>query len=158
LLTNAYLRRHGLDALFISYRTTGPAALDTAAGRVDLTVQPLVTLAPLVQDGKLRLLAVTTSIRSPIWPDVPTVKEAGAPELEVEGIPGLFGWKGMPDSLRVRLAAVVADIAASAEMTERMRSLGLLARDQSPQRFEQDLREMAGRLVEVGRLYGVRSE
>ncbi|MBI0535232.1 tripartite tricarboxylate transporter substrate binding protein [Roseomonas sp. KE2513] len=158
LLTNAYLRSRGLDAVFVNYRTTGPAALDTAAGRVDLTVQPLVTLAPLVQEGRLRLLAVTTSIRSPAWPDVPTVKEAGAPELEVEGIPGLFGWKGMPEDLRARLTAAVQDVVRAPETIERMRSLGLVPRITTAQELERDLREMGGRLAEVAQKYGVRSE
>jgi tripartite-type tricarboxylate transporter receptor subunit TctC len=158
LLTNAYLRNKGLDAVFINYRTTGPAALDTAAGRVDLTVQPLVTLAPLVQEGKLRLLAVTTSIRSPAWPDVPTVKEAGAPELEVEGIPGLFGWKGMPDTLRAQLTSAVQDVVREPATAERMRTLGLVQRISTAAEYERDLRELGGRLAEVAQKYGVRSE
>ncbi|WP_338663964.1 tripartite tricarboxylate transporter substrate binding protein [Pararoseomonas sp. SCSIO 73927] len=158
LLTNAYLQVNKLDAVFINYRTTGAAALDTAAGRVDLAVQPLITLAPLVQEGKLRLLAVTPSVRSPAWPDVPTAKEAGLPELQLDPVSGAFGWKGMPGGLRSQLTAAVQDIVRDPGTVQRMRSLGLVPRIASAQEYERDLRETGVRLAELAQKYGVRSD
>ena len=61
--------------------------------------------------GKARILAVTSPAREPGLPDVPTVAEAGFPEMEIEGLTGLFGWRDMPPALRDRISADVQAVA-----------------------------------------------
>jgi tripartite-type tricarboxylate transporter receptor subunit TctC len=157
LLTNAQLRRGNLDMNFVNYRTTTAATTDTAEGRVDMAVMPLTTnLLPFVREGKLRVLAVTNATRSPAAPETPTVRESGFPDLEVEGFPGLFGWKGIPDALRLRLNAMVQEIIAEAPIQQRLRDFGMIPRPSSPQDFARDLRSLHERLAEIARLYGAR--
>ncbi len=156
LLTNAYLKQHGLDMSFVAYRVSTQAVTDTAAGRVDLTVQPLTPLVPLAQEGKLRILAVTPGIRAPRAPSTPTVREAGFPELEVEGFPGLFGWRGMPTTLVARLHAMVIEIIGQPEIVERFRGLGMVPRPDSTAKFSADLRSLHEKFVGIARLYGAR--
>ncbi|MFT8242964.1 Bug family tripartite tricarboxylate transporter substrate binding protein [Roseomonas sp. BN140053] len=157
LLTLAHLKRNNLDMSFISYRTTGQAATDTAAGRVNLTVQPLTTtLGPLAEDGKLRVLATTAEVAPPGYPAMPTVRSLGMPDLEVAGFPGLFGWKGMPDELRDRLSVMVQEIVDTPEVQERFRTLGMLKRPSTPASFHKDLRDLHERLADIARTYGAR--
>jgi tripartite-type tricarboxylate transporter receptor subunit TctC len=156
LLTLAYLKQQGLDMPFISYRVTTQGVTDTAAGRVAMTVQPLTPLVPLAQDGKLRILAVTPGLRAPRAPEVPTAREAGFPMLEVEGFPGLFGWKGMPAPLLARLNAMVQEIIAIPQVVERFRGLGLVPRPSTPAQFTADLASLHQKLAAVARVYGAR--
>ena len=116
----------------------------------------LTPLVPLAQDGKLRVLAVTPGLRAPRAPEVPTAREAGFPMLEVEGFPGMFGWKGMPAPLLARLNAMVQQIIAVPEVVERFRGLGLVPRPSTPAQFGADLRALHEKLAAVARVYGAR--
>jgi tripartite-type tricarboxylate transporter receptor subunit TctC len=157
LLTNAQLMRERLDMSFVNYRTTTQASTDTAEGRVDMAVMPLTTnLLPFVAQAKLRVLAVTNAVRSPAAADTPTVKEAGYPDLEVEGFPGIFGWKGMPEALRMRLSTVVQEIIAQPAVQARFRDFGMIPRPSTPDSFTRDLRSLHERLAVIARTYGAR--
>jgi tripartite-type tricarboxylate transporter receptor subunit TctC len=59
---------------------------------------------------------------------VPTTSEAGFPELLFEGVVGFYGWRGMPDELRSRIAADVAAIATDPELVKRLRDVGIVVR------------------------------
>lgn len=71
----------GADVLHVPYKGAGPAIVDTIGGHVDGIIVDIAGLLPLVNEGKLRALAVTNTERSPVLPDVPTSAEAGLPEL-----------------------------------------------------------------------------
>ena len=83
-------RRTGIKLMHVPYRGGGPALQDLLAGQLDATFQPLSTVAPYVQSGKLRALAVATTKRESVLPDVPTFTEAGVKEFEVSTWYGLF--------------------------------------------------------------------
>lgn len=155
LLTNAQFMRDRLDATFVNYSTTTAATTDTAEGRVDMAVMPLTTnILPFLRDGKLRVLAVTNAVRSPAAPDVPTVREAGFPDLEVEGFPGILGWRGMPEALRTRLSGLIQEIIQEPAMKARLADFGMIPRPSTPESFARDLRSLYDRLAEIARLYG----
>ncbi len=65
-------------------------------GRVQMNIGTISTLAPLVREGKLRALAITSAERNPELPDVPTMAESGLPEVASVTTYGLFGPAGMP--------------------------------------------------------------
>jgi tripartite-type tricarboxylate transporter receptor subunit TctC len=142
---------------FVNYRTTTQASTDTAEGRVEMAVMPLTTnLLPFVAQGKLRVLAVTNAVRSPAAADIPTVGQSGFPDLEVEGFPGFFGWKGMPDALRMRLSQLVNEIIAEPAIAARFRDFGMIPRPSTPESFTRDLRSLHERLAVIARAYGAR--
>ena len=89
----------GLDMTYIAYRGTPAALLDLAAGHLQVVVRPCPGAAAAAE-GRIRALAVTNPVRSPLFPEVPTAAESGFPALEMEGAHGLFGWRGMPEPLR----------------------------------------------------------
>jgi tripartite-type tricarboxylate transporter receptor subunit TctC len=63
-----------------------PAPNDLAKGRIDLLLSALAIVRPLMQTGRIKILAVTSHVRGPSAPTIPTVAEAGYPALEVESL------------------------------------------------------------------------
>src|SRR5262249_1707382 len=105
-----FLKRTDLTMTKVPYRNPVEAANDLAEGRVQMYMAALAIVRPQLQTGKIKLLAVTNSVRAPAAPDVPTVKEAGYPDLTFDGLVGLFGPPEMPKELRERIAADVREV------------------------------------------------
>lgn len=99
------LRRHQLDMRQAFYRDAAAAQLDLAENRLHVLSHPLHAVAAAASAGAVRILAITSAEREPTLPDVPTVAEAGFPEMEIEALSGLFGPRAMPPELRDRIAA-----------------------------------------------------
>src|SRR5262245_36615234 len=99
-----FLKKNGLEMARVPYRNPQDAANDLATGRIEVAEASLATLRPQLQAGKIKLLATTASTRDPSYPDLPTVKEAGFPELTLDGLVGLFGLQSTPPALRERIA------------------------------------------------------
>jgi tripartite-type tricarboxylate transporter receptor subunit TctC len=112
----------GAPIKHIPYRGSGPALNDIVAGHVALMIGG--ELGDLAKAGKIRMLATTNEIRSPDFPDVPTMKESGFPQFVVNSWVGLAGPAGMDkaigDKLNITLKRVVADPAVQ----EKLRTLG----------------------------------
>ena len=106
-----FLKGAGLDMTKVPYRNPVEAANDLGEGRVQVYVAALAIVRPQLQAGKIKLIAVTNTVRAPTVPDVPTVKEAGHPELSFDGLVGLFGPPAMPVALRERIAGDVRAVA-----------------------------------------------
>ncbi len=99
-----WLKQEGLDISKVAYKNPVDAANDLAEGRVQVYEASLAIVRPQLQSGKIKLLAVTNTVRAPSEPDVPTVKEPVIRHLTLDGLVGLFGPAGMPLELRQRIA------------------------------------------------------
>lgn len=104
-LYSGFLKQNNLTMERVPYRNPQDAANDLATGRIQVCEASLATLRPQLEAGRIKLLAVTNSARAPTHPNLPTVKEAGHPELTFDGLVGLFGTPSMPSALRERIAA-----------------------------------------------------
>jgi tripartite-type tricarboxylate transporter receptor subunit TctC len=135
LVLKAFNALEKLETKQVTYRETSIALQDIGAGRVQIVVGSFATIASLVQTGRLKILAVTNSTRSAALPDVPTVAEAGYPQLTLDGQWGLFGWKGMPDDLRRRLAVDMTNAASDGELVKRLSAVGLSIDAGTPEDF-----------------------
>jgi len=122
-----FLKAAGVDMTFIAYRDFTPALQDVGEGRISLVSTGLLPLLSLTQGGKTRILALTSRRRSPAMPDIPTAIEAGFPDVIAEGFQGFFGWRGMPNDLRDRIAADVRAVAPDMP-SERLAALGQVVR------------------------------
>jgi tripartite-type tricarboxylate transporter receptor subunit TctC len=100
----------GIDIVHVPYKGASGALQDAVGGHVQATIAAVQTAHPSVQSGKLRALAIMSAERSPAYPDVPTMKEQGLSELEVETWYGAFAPAGTPASA---IRKINSDIDAS---------------------------------------------
>jgi tripartite-type tricarboxylate transporter receptor subunit TctC len=143
-----------IDITQISYRDFGPAFQDFATGRVQLLATGITLLIPQVQSGRGKFVLVTNSARSPLAPDVPTPAEAGFPELTFNGVNGFYGWRGMPESLKARIAADVRAIALDPAVAERLKPTGSTMRPGTGDDFAKAIEEQRAQVAAVAQAAG----
>jgi tripartite-type tricarboxylate transporter receptor subunit TctC len=90
LVAAAFMKAAGVKLLEVPYKGSPPAFTDLLAGRIDLFFDSMAAGLPYVQSGQARGIAVLSSKRSPLAPDVPTMSEAGVPGLDVDSWLGIF--------------------------------------------------------------------
>jgi tripartite-type tricarboxylate transporter receptor subunit TctC len=152
-----FLQRQGLNMTKVPYRNPVEAASDLAEGRVHMYMSALAIVRPQLQAGKVKLLAVTNTVRAPAAPDVPTVKEAGYGELTFDGLVGLFGPTGMPNELRERIAADIrAVVAADPVIGERLTATGQILNIGGPAEFGQATQQQRDKVAAIARDLGVK--
>src|SRR5262245_42255792 len=100
-----FQKKAGLEIAKVPYRNTVQAANDLAEGHIQLMMSAFAIVRPLVQAGKLKLLAFTARERATIAPEVPTAAEAGFPDLTIEGLVGVFGPRNLANEVRDRIGA-----------------------------------------------------
>lgn len=121
-----FLHERGLLAAHVAYRGSPPAVLDLVAGRIQLAIVPLSSALPAWRDGRVRLLAVTSTNRAPGAADVPTIGQAGVAELSYDPFTAMFGWRGMAGDVRDELSAATIRMVRAPDGRQRLSSAGLL--------------------------------
>ena len=115
----------GLSLVHIPYKGSGPLRSDLIAGHVPMSFDNMASSLPAVQAGQLRALAVTTAKRSSVAPAIPTMAEAGFPDLVLDTWYALFAPSGTPKPIVDRLNQEVVKILNDPAVTERLRGLGM---------------------------------
>jgi tripartite-type tricarboxylate transporter receptor subunit TctC len=124
------------DILHVPYTGSGPALPGLLGGHVDMMFDTLPSVLPLVQEGKLRALGVTTAERVPFLPDVPAVAET-LPEFDVTSWLGIMVPAGTPADIRAKIAAPLASFVREPATVQRLQELGAVAATIStPQEFD----------------------
>jgi tripartite-type tricarboxylate transporter receptor subunit TctC len=119
------LRRLDLKVTHIPYKGAAPAMADLLGGQVQLKMDTLATSAPHIAAGKLRALAIASSARSALAPDLPTVAELGVPGYEGILWIGVMAPAGTPASVIDKLAAACDRAVRASELIERFRRDGI---------------------------------
>jgi tripartite-type tricarboxylate transporter receptor subunit TctC len=135
LVVQAFVEQEHLQMTQVRYREVSLALQDVGAGRVHVLLASLPTMAPLLQTGRIRPVAVTNTRRSAAAPQVPTVSEAGYPALSLDGLWGVFGGRDMPPAAVRRIAADIVQAAADPELVDRLRAVGLTVGAGTPEEF-----------------------
>jgi len=125
----------GLDILHIPYKGVIVAVPDLLAGRVMMMFSPISVVLPLVRDGKLRPLAVTSLRRSPVAPDVPTIDESGYPGFEATVWYGLLAPAGTTATIVRKLHLETVKVLALPEVRAKLADLGMEVIGNSPEEF-----------------------
>src|SRR5262249_35417347 len=104
-----------------------------------------------------KVLAVTSRKRAPTAPEVPTVKEAGHPALELESLVGLFGPRGMPSELRERIAVILGEVAAADPViATRLAVTGQIVNVRGPVEFAAAIAQQPHKRPEVAKPRGLK--
>ena len=140
----------GSDVQHIPYKGGAPSMTDLIGGQLDLIFSNMPESIAHVQSGKLRALAIASSARHPLVPEVPTTAEAGLAGLSVENWTAIMVPAATPDAVVARLGTEVLAIMAGAEINERARTQGFRVDARGPRDFAPFLRdeiERWGRIV-----------
>src|SRR5258706_8533902 len=127
----------GIDMLHVPYKGEGPLNPDLVAGRIQSSFLSTGTAISLAKDGKLRALAVLLERRSALLPDVPTIDEAGVPQVTVRQWAGVFGPPKLPREIVARLNKEVNAAVNRADVREKLQSYGYAAEGSTPERLAQ---------------------
>jgi tripartite-type tricarboxylate transporter receptor subunit TctC len=138
-------RTGGFDMLYIPYKGTGAMMPDLLGGRLHLVIDNVLILAPFIRSGTLRGLGVTSSKRSILFADLPTLAETGLAGFHAVGWFGVFAAAKTPQNIISRLNAEISSIMTDAEMRERLLAQGAEPLSGTPD----DLSRYLAREIEV---------
>jgi tripartite-type tricarboxylate transporter receptor subunit TctC len=130
-----FQKQAGIEMLHVAYRGTGPAVNDLVGGHIDVMFAPPQTVQPLIEAGKLRAIAITGSVRSPLFPKLSTVTESGVPGFESVGWFGLLAPPQTPAAIVTKLNAEVVVLLDTPDIRERLAALGAEPQPQTPEQF-----------------------
>jgi tripartite-type tricarboxylate transporter receptor subunit TctC len=140
------------DIQHIPYKGGAPSMTDLIGGQIDVVFSNMPESIVHVKSGKLRALAIASSARHPLVPDVPTTAEAGAAGLMIENWTAIMAPTAMPDSSVAKLGQEVLKIMSSADIHEKARTQGFRIDARGPQQFDSFLKaeiELWGRVIKV---------
>jgi len=135
LATVLFVQKAKVDLLHVPYKGLGPAITELVGGQVQLAISNVSTALPHVKAGRLRLLAVTTAKRFPLFPDTPTVGEGGVPGAESSGWYGLWATAGTPPNVLGALSGETVKILKSQSLQEQFAAQGLEPVPMAPAEF-----------------------
>jgi tripartite-type tricarboxylate transporter receptor subunit TctC len=116
------------DILHVPYRGNGQALNDVIAGQIQIMFPQIASAASQAASGLVRPLAVTTEHRSPLLPDVPTVVEAGMPELAGTSWGAIMAPRGTPPEIVARLNSAIVKVVNGSDVRGRFEAIGINAR------------------------------
>ena len=148
----------GIDAVHVPLKGSPESLTETMGGRTQFTWTPLTTAVGQIREGRLLALAVSTGRRSPAFPDVPTIAEAGFPRGEFNFWVGMLAPAHTPREVLARLNAETQRALQSADLKERLAKLGAEPMAMSPGEFDAFLRDEYAVLGEVMRAAGVKAQ
>jgi tripartite-type tricarboxylate transporter receptor subunit TctC len=125
----------GIKLTHIAYKGGGPAIADVVGGNVFMSFASMTSALPFIKAGRLRPLAVSSKERSAQLPDVPTMGEAGVPNIIVRDWQGVLGPRGMPRPIVDKLNAEIGRIMKHADNQERLTAMGIEVIASTPEEF-----------------------
>jgi tripartite-type tricarboxylate transporter receptor subunit TctC len=134
LATEMMKAQTGTFAVHVPYRGAAPALTDLLGGQLDFLFDPGIAI-PHVRSGKLRMIAVGSPQRSPLFPDVPTLDELGLKGFDADTVFGFYAPAGTPEAVVNRLNAEINRILATPALKERIAALGGVPAPMTPAEF-----------------------
>lgn len=150
LVGELFSQNLGINLLHIPYKGGGQAVNDVVAGQVTVAVLGAAAVLPHIKSGKLVALAVSTRQRSPMLPDVPTLAESGAGDIDVPQWSAMFALEGTPPAVLARLRKSVQESLAEPELKQQFLNAAMEPVATPPEAFQQRMmqdRERWARLI-----------
>ena len=139
-----FAQKAGVKMTHIPYKGSGPATIDLLAGRVEVFFATVPTILTQVTDRRVNLLAVTSATRSPLFPDTPTMAEAGIADFDVTTWWGVLAPAATPPAVIAKLNTAINEAASDPLVRNRLTHEGADPINAAPDYFAQNLsRELA---------------
>ncbi|WP_108351728.1 tripartite tricarboxylate transporter substrate binding protein [Limnohabitans sp. 2KL-51] len=152
------VRHHDIDATHVPYRGSAPADVDLVAGQIQFMTDTINSVMPFVKDKRLKLLAVTTSQRMSLFPDVPTLSETVMPGFEAGAWQGIMVPANTPKAVVQRLNAEINKALQSAEVKEKLALQGAEPLGSTPEEYGAYVKKELARWAAVVKATGVTLE
>jgi tripartite-type tricarboxylate transporter receptor subunit TctC len=147
----------GLDLVHVPFNGGGPALISAIGGHTPISFTTLSPTVPHIKDGKLRALAVISKTRARAVPDVPTMTEAGYPDIEGDAWVGVLAPAGTDNHIVTVLHREIVGILGLPAMRERLVELGYEPVGNTPEEFAALIRTEIGQWARIIRLAGIRA-
>ena len=147
-----------IDMLHVPYKSPPPALQDLVAGRVSMMFTDLTTGLPHVQSGALRALAVTRLHRSSLFPELPTMDEAGVTGFDMDSWAGIVAPAGTPPEIVTRLNTELRKIIDSPDIKKMLGRVGFEAFSSSPKEMEDTIKVQLGKWGKMIKDAGIHPE
>jgi tripartite-type tricarboxylate transporter receptor subunit TctC len=148
----------GIQLTHVPYKGTGPAIVDLLGGHIPMAFAPIPATHENAQSGKLRMLAVTSAVRSTLLPDVPTIAEAALPGFEAVLRYGLVAPAGTPHPIVERLNAALNAALANDEVRKRLAIDGAEPLPGTPADYANDIDREEAQWSKVVKASGAKAE
>jgi tripartite-type tricarboxylate transporter receptor subunit TctC len=148
----------GVDVAHVPYKGSTAAHPDLIAGRTALMFDTVAAVAPQVKGDKLRALAVTTPKRSALFPDLPTMSEAGLKGYETSTWGGLLAPAGTPKDVIAKLNTEANKALAAPDVREKLAAAGIEPAGGTPQQFKDLIQSEMSRWAQVAKTAGIQPE
>ena len=148
----------GIDVVHIPYRGTALFAVDLVAGQVDYGFASPLTTQPFTRTGRLKALAVTSAKRLTIYPEVPTMGEAGYPNFELTQWYAMLAPAGTPAGIIATLNAAVRNALTDPNVIKRLASDGGMPAPTTPQGLAEFIRDDTASYAKIAEKAGIKTE
>ncbi|SRR6266511_2818875 len=145
----------GFEGQLVPFKGAPEALTEVITGRVDVYFCPITPAMPLIRDGKLKALAVSSFKRASALPEVPTTVEAGYPNSDFDFWIGTFVPKQTPRDLVGKIYQEIAKVRDDAGMKEKLAKLGVESMAMTPEDFDAQVAKEAPIAVELAKAVGI---
>lgn len=153
-----FMTMTGTDMIHVPYQGSGPALVDALSGAVPINFDNLPSSASHIKAGSLRALAVTTKARVPLFPDVPTMEEAGVPGYETNTWNALFAPAGTPPEAIAKLNAAANEALKDPALIEKLAGVGATVVGGTPEALASHVKAEIERWRPVVKAAGVKMD
>jgi tripartite-type tricarboxylate transporter receptor subunit TctC len=156
--TELFKQKTGANFVMIPYKSSGESAQAVIAGQVMMTIADPPPLSGPLKAGTLRGLAVTSAKRHPSWPDIPTMAEAGVPDMEVPVWTAFFAPAKTPRAIIARLQKEVARVVQAPDVKQRFAQMGLEPVGSTPQELARIVARDVAKYTAVAKAANIKND
>ena len=158
LAAELFNQKTGTKFAYIPYKSSGDSVSAVMSGQVTITItDPPPVIGP-IKGGKVRALAVTSVRRDPAWPDVPTLAEAGGPDIEIRLFTGFHAPAGTPMAIVNRIQQEVARVVKLPDIKERLDQMSIVPSGNTSEEFRQIIARDIAKWTAVAKAANIKAD
>jgi tripartite-type tricarboxylate transporter receptor subunit TctC len=158
LAVELFMRLAGVTLQHVPYKGAGPALADTMGGQIQMMIATMPAAAGHIRSNRLRALGVSGAKKSPAFPELPTIAEAGVPGYDYTTWYGILGPRALPANMVQYLAAVSNKALSQKDLREKLSQQGMEVELMTPGKFGDVLRNDVARWGKIIRDAGIKAE